>query len=157
MCWAARKKEAMSQANQPLICSERRGMAYAKYVGSSAKAMVSGKRKLNTNAHVGRWTEQHVRGDHGVAEDRFGERLARRGNDGHGDDACKDEPEQVFFHVARENLKRSKKRLPSALYRRTSRKMDTKLARDTTSVHQRADSSQAGVAPVVKRISAIRA
>jgi hypothetical protein len=35
--------------------------------------------------------------------------------------------------------------------------MDTKLARDTMNVHQRADSSHAEVLPIAKKINAISA
>lgn len=42
-------------------------------------------------------TEEHVRGDHGVAEDGISEGFTWRSDDGHGNDAETDEPEQVLF------------------------------------------------------------
>jgi len=43
------------------------------------------------------WVEEHICGDHGITKDCGGQRLARRGANGYGDDDCEGEPEQVFF------------------------------------------------------------
>ena len=75
MCWAARKKDAISQADPAILelCFEPRH-AVTEIGRQFRKADREREKKAQHECPCRQWTEQHVGGDHGVAEDRRGER-----------------------------------------------------------------------------------